>query len=379
MLLVLIALALLVGLHSLRGDRARLEYTRRRRAEPPRETPPATVIVPVKGADEGLAENLEALAGLDYPDYELLIVAREASDVPPGVLPAGSRLVLAGDEGPGGGEKVNNLLAAVAAARSETRVFAFADSDGRAGRGWLKALVRGLEEPGAGAASGYRQYLPEPPDFWSQMRGVWNAVIAGEFGGRGAPFAWGGAMAIRREVFDRAKVAEAWCGALSDDSALSAAVRKAGYRIIYAPGALVVSSDHTAARELLRWIRRQLLIVRVHAPRLWMRALIGHIIYCGAMAASLAVAVQRPLLGTALLAAQFVLAWRKGANRLRVIRAALPGRSGWLARHGGVQVWWVPLGTWLWMIGLALSAAGNTIEWRGVRYRLSKRGVKQVG
>jgi hypothetical protein len=97
------------------------------------------------------------------------------------------------------------------------------------------------------------------------------------------------------------------------------------------------------------------------------------------MAASLAVAVQRPLLGTALLAAQFALAWRKGANRLRVMRAAFPEHAGWLARHGWVHVWCVPLGTWLWMIGLALSAAGNTIEWRGIRYRLSKRGVKRVG
>ena len=57
--------------------------------------PPATVIVPVKGYDEGLRENLAALAALDYPDYEFIITAHSAADIPFGVLPARVRVVLA--------------------------------------------------------------------------------------------------------------------------------------------------------------------------------------------------------------------------------------------------------------------------------------------
>ena len=55
--------------------------------ETPARLPPASVIVPVKGEDEGLRENLAALASLDYPDYELIVAARSAADIPPGVLP----------------------------------------------------------------------------------------------------------------------------------------------------------------------------------------------------------------------------------------------------------------------------------------------------
>ena len=44
--------------------------------------PPVTVIVPVKGYDEGLRENLAALAALDYPDYELIVAANWAEDIP---------------------------------------------------------------------------------------------------------------------------------------------------------------------------------------------------------------------------------------------------------------------------------------------------------
>src|ERR1035441_1571259 len=69
----------------------RAAYVARRLAEVAEDLPPASVIVPVKGQDEGLRENLAALASLDYPDYELLIVARSAADIPSGVLPRASR------------------------------------------------------------------------------------------------------------------------------------------------------------------------------------------------------------------------------------------------------------------------------------------------
>ena len=87
--------SLLLAALSLRGERKRAEYVARRLAERTEDLPPATVIVPVKGYDEGLRENLEALATLDYPDYELIVTAHSAGDIPPGVLPARVRVVLA--------------------------------------------------------------------------------------------------------------------------------------------------------------------------------------------------------------------------------------------------------------------------------------------
>ena len=68
-------------------------------------------------------------------------------------------------------------------------------------RGWLRALVAPLADEGVGASTGYRWYLPTPPDFWSLMRSVWNAAIVSTLGPGDAPFAWGGAMAIRRDIF----------------------------------------------------------------------------------------------------------------------------------------------------------------------------------
>ena len=65
------------------------------------------------------------------PDYELMVVAHSAEDIPPGVLPARAKVVLAHGDDPNTGEKVQNLQAAVRAARRQSDILAFADSDGR--------------------------------------------------------------------------------------------------------------------------------------------------------------------------------------------------------------------------------------------------------
>jgi cellulose synthase/poly-beta-1,6-N-acetylglucosamine synthase-like glycosyltransferase len=102
--------ALLLAIFSLRGERQRAAYVARRLSETPSGLPPATVIVPVKGADDGLRENLAALAAQDYPDYELIVTARSAADIPPGVLPHNVHVVLAHGGDPSTGEKVQNLI-----------------------------------------------------------------------------------------------------------------------------------------------------------------------------------------------------------------------------------------------------------------------------
>src|SRR5579872_875114 len=87
--------ALLLAFFSLRGERRRAAYIADRLSITPGRLPPASVIVPVKGLDEGLRENLAALAALDYPDYELVVAADSAEDIPPSVLPRRAKVVLA--------------------------------------------------------------------------------------------------------------------------------------------------------------------------------------------------------------------------------------------------------------------------------------------
>jgi ceramide glucosyltransferase len=368
--------ALLLAALSLRGEQRRAHYVARRLAEQPageeNVLPPVTVIVPVKGHDEGLRENLAALAALDYPDYELIVAAQTAGDIPAGVLPARVKVVLVRGTGSASVEKIQNLLAAVRAARKPTQVLAFADSDGRVTAGWLRALVAPLAEPGVGAATGYRWFMPDPPDFWSLLRGVWDAVAAGMLGPGDNRFVWGGATAIRKEVFFQVRVPEFWQGALTDDFPLGDAVHAAGLTIAYAPGALTPCLDHTSAVPFYQWIRRQLAITRRHAPRLWWPALIAHIFYCGGMAASIIASIRGNRLAEWALIAQLLPGMLKGMNRATLAKAALPDYAPWFKRHSWIHAFWLPLATWVWLVALLASAAARTIEWRGRRYALTR-------
>lgn len=367
-----IAAAAALSLLSLRGERARLTFIRQRLAIPSRPLwPPATVIVPVKGADEHIARNLASLAALDYPDYELIVVARAEADLPRAALPPGARVVLSAASGHQTGEKIQNLMAAVGQARTESQVFAFADSDGAVSRLWLRALVAALDEPGAGASTGYRWHVPEHPGIWPILRSVWNAVIAGGLGPGGNRFAWGGATAIRRDTFDRLRVLDYWQETISDDYRLSEAVKDAGLLIVFAPAALVAATDHTSGRELLAWICRQMRITRFYAPNLWRIALVAHIVYCFAMAAALWLALNGSRIALGALALQIGIGMWKGARRVTLARMCLPDYAAWFARYGWLHVLLVPAGTWLWLYGCLAAAASDSIEWRGYRYKLT--------
>ena len=160
---------------------------------------------------------------------------------------------------------------------------------------------------------------------------------------------------------------------MSDDYALSAAMRHAGLTIAYAPGALVPCYERIGAGRFFAWIRRQMTITRVYNARMWWAALIAHVIYCGGMAASVIASVGGNRLAEWALIAQLSPGMLKGLNRATLARAALPECGAWFKRHQWVHAIWVPLGTWVWLIALVSSAFGNTINWRGKRYRLKTK------
>ena len=103
----------------------------------------------------------------------------------------------------------------------------------------------------------------------------------------------------------------------------------------------------------------------------------AHILYCAAMAASVIASVKGYRPAELALVAQLSPGMLKGFNQAALAKAALPEYEAWFRRHAWVNVIWVPLATWIWLVGLAASAFGNTIEWRRCRYGL-KRGASII-
>ena len=354
---VILGLAqLLIALSSLFGGR-HSELDERTSME--RETASVTLFVPCCGDEEGLATNLKALAQQDYPNLRLVFVVEREDDT---AIPfikrlAGSELVIAG-AAEGRGQKVHNLLAAIDRA-SPSDVWAFADSDGRPDPGWLRHLVSELDRPGVGVASTYRFYVPEPLSFLSLLRSVWNASVLSLLGNHDRNFAWGGGMAIRRAVFERIGVAEAWQGALSDDYALTHAVRRAGLKVSFVPGCLVPSYGAVGLLELLSWVTRQTAITRVYWPALFRVAMLHHGLYSIFL-----------LLGP--------WAGGKAGLLLWLVVLALGAYSGGtraISSRWGRKYWWAyatlfPLASFLTVQAAVRAFLSRRITWRGRVYEM---------
>lgn len=336
--------------------------------------PPASLIVPLKGLDHGLIENIRSLARQNYPDYELLIVTRDATDESLGLarrmLRPGDRIIIAGRPPDDTGEKVHNLLAAVAQSRDASEVFAFADSDGEVETGWLRALIAPLEDDALGAATGFRWHFPEEGGFWPLLRGVWDAAIAGSMKAGDDNFAWGGGMALRRTTFDSARVAEFWRGSVSDDLRLSAAMNEAGRGIRFVPRAMVATTGTCTSREFLDWATRQLIIARVYRAGMWRAGFAAHIVYCGAMLSSFLLALEGNFLALGGFVVTVLPGMGKGSVRGEAARLMFPERQEWFDQFGWAYFWLTPVATWIWLWVFLRSLITRKIEWRGNVYEL---------
>ena len=372
--------AVLLAMFSIRSGRNLLDHVETEiLGEPdPDEAayqPPATLILPVRGVDHDLAQNLRSLARQNYPDYEFVIVSRESDD--PAItlarLTLGDRakFVAAGAPPADRGEKIHNLLAAVAAARPESEVFAFADSDGQVTPAWMANLVQPLGDKKIGASTGFRWYFPEEGGFWSLLRSVWDSTIVSRLGADNRKnFAWGGAMAIRRETFEAARVAQYWHSSISDDYRLTDAVHAAKLGVHFTPRAMVAAPGETGRWEFLDWATRQMVITKVYRRGLWTVGLAAHVIYCGAIIACLLMLLTGNLLGLGGLIVITIPGMAQGASRGHAGTRMFPDRQEWFERHSPIYFWMTPLATWIWLYAFLASSATNRIRWRDYEYEL---------
>lgn len=387
-LLVAAGLTLLEGIFSLRGGIRFLNSCRRSVVPlPGSRLPQVSLIIPCKGVDPGLEKNLIAYFKLQYPNLQLLLVTADRSDPALNVIndvvrkfPEAPARILVACQARNRGQKIENLDYALKFLRTGDEVIAFGDSDIRPDSRWLLHLVRRLEEENTAVSTGFRWYLPQQRSFASILRSAWNAGIVSMMSVADSSFAWGGAMAIRVETFRRCRVAEYWQNALSDDYALSRAVRDHGLRIRFEPRCLSFSYEDCTLKELLQWSFRQLAITRVYSPGLWWTAFwaqsITTITFWAGMVACLAgVAGGNPdgklQIAGGLLLAYYLLGSLKSWLRLQAVADLFPGMREALMRFRVPLILLGPVTALVSVIGLYRSLWSQEIEWRGIRYRMN--------
>src|SRR2546426_2245533 len=339
--------------------------------------PRVLVLVPCLGADPEFERNLDALLTQEYPAYRVVFCVDRFEDAAVDTIERArarhrvpTEIVLAEDR-PGFSGKALALLGGLARRNAEDEVLVFFDSDIRPDPGFLRALVQPLALPGIGATTGYRWYVPVRGGIWSAVRSAWNAAGLNIFFSDRYNFLWGGAWAIRKENLDRLDLEALWRGTLSEDLAVTGAVKRAGLRVQFVPRAVAPTFEDCDRRQCVEWTDRQTAMVAFWGRHIRNFAALTYGVFDGSFVLGLGCVVLGGLVDIAFLipAGLFLsdvpVAMLNGVLRRR---AVFNGNTN-LARS-----WRVSAGTWAlanlivpWLI------AANLVRTRHVR-RIQLRG-----
>ena len=244
--------------------------------------PPVEIILCLRGADESLREMLESVAGQKYlgkwrfqivvdsfndPSWRIVEEFAESQSQSDCLKPTWQeiRLQTLLNRPLRGSLKCASLLQAFNQLNPESEVIAVVDADAVVSPNWLSDLVLACCQPGIGAVSGNRWFVPGQFTLMGWTRSVWNAgalVLMTLFA-----IPWGGSLAVRREVIEAGDWKKLLGCGLCEDTGLLGPLRKLGLRYVFRPELLVVNrQDDISLFQLVKWIARQLLTARLHHP-----------------------------------------------------------------------------------------------------------------
>jgi ceramide glucosyltransferase len=326
---------------------------------------PVSILKPVYGRDPHFYEAIRSHALQAYPQYEILFgigrpedpaaedIRRLIAEFPERDI----RLIVTTT-------KMRNAKVGVLAdlaAQARYPLLLINDSDIRVEPGYLRQVTALMEQPRAGLVTClYRAQSENRPGRWEAL-GVAtefapSVLVARMLGS--VEFALGSTMLLRAGDLVRIGGFAAIGNYLADDYQLGRRIRGLGLRVVFAPAVVETHLDGATWGEVwrhqLRWSRA----IRVSRPGGYYGYLITHATFWSL----LAIAGGAWQAGVAALAIRMAAGIAVGWGVLRDPSAL--SRAGWIPFR---DLW----GFAIWMCGLA----GNTVEWRGTRIRLSPDGI----
>ena len=330
-----------------------------------RSSEPISILKPLAGLDDGLTANLRTFFEQDYPAFEILFAVRHESD-PAAVVVAElqqrylhvpSRLIVTG-EPPYPNAKVYSLDHMLSAAANDLVVMS--DSDVRATPDLLRTIAAEFQDEHLGMATCPYRAVPGA-SFWSRLEATgmntdfWGGALVARML-EGMRFAVGPTIAARRRVlqsiggFDRVK------DYLAEDFVLGKFAAESGHGVILSSYVIEHHIGTAGFKEniahRLRWSRS----TRRSRPA-------GYVGQLFTMPLPLAVLV-----------CAFCPAWWPVLPIALIVRLTAAYAVSVRVLHARINWLLLPIedlmGFCFWIAGFF----GNTISWRGRRYRLFADG-----
>jgi cellulose synthase/poly-beta-1,6-N-acetylglucosamine synthase-like glycosyltransferase len=350
--------------------------------------PEATVILSLRGVDPFLPQCLEALLHQNYPSYQVHVVIDsredEAWDIVTQTLHHHPRKQVKVSplrtKRQTCSLKCSALIQAISELDVDCEVVALVDADTMTHPNWLRELVNPLCDPTIGATTGNRWYIPDEKLWGSLVRYLGNVASVVHMDMHCIP--WGGSLAIKRQYFDDTRLLEHWSQALAEDVLLYKTLKAQGAKVKFVPSLIIVNREQCNLWSYLRWMKRQLLCVRLYHPS-WPIAMIHGI-----------VTVFLPILALGLmLIALFTHQWNSAIWAISgvVLFWIVQGLVALILEQGVqkiinarrekrprfevmtlLKLWLaIPLAQVAFMIAILWAAVARHIDWRGINYEIN--------
>jgi exo-beta-1,3-glucanase (GH17 family)/cellulose synthase/poly-beta-1,6-N-acetylglucosamine synthase-like glycosyltransferase len=230
-----------------------------------------------------LMETLDALARLDYPDYEVIVVDNNTKDeavwrpVEQHCARLGSKFHFFHVD-PLSGFKAGALNFALARTAPDAAVVAVIDSDYKVDRQWLRDLVPGFHDEKVAI-------VQAPQDYRDADESAFKAMCYAEYRGffligmitrneRNAIIQHGTMTLVRRAALDRAGGWAEWC--ITEDAELGLRLFEHGHEAQYLPRSygrgLMPETFTDYKKQRFRWAYGAVQILRSHARALFSNA-----------------------------------------------------------------------------------------------------------
>ena len=344
-------------------------------AIPNADSPPISILKPLKGTDPEMYEALRSHCVQDNPAYEILFGISSADDPAAGIVrkliaefPAHKIRLALCEKRLGANGKVSTL--AQLAPLAEHEFLLVSDSDIRVDPGYLRTVASELSQPGVGMVTClYRGVsattLPSKLEALSISTDFAAGVLAARSIEHTLKFGLGSTLAFRRSDLEKIGGFAALVDHLADDYELGKRIAERGLKIELSR---VVVETHLPAyhwsdffSHQLRWART----IRASRPG----GYVG-LIFTFTLPWALAAFLLEPQSWTGPLLVAAILA--------RYTMAAVCAGSVLNDRHSTQNFWLLPLRDFLavavWVGGLF----GRKIAWRGEQFYLEKGKLKPV-
>lgn len=348
---------------------ARRFFTRERARKLPNDSPPVSLLKPVRGVDFGSYENFASFCTQDYPEYEILFGVGDDADP---AVPLIQRLVrefpqrrmslFVGAERIGANRKVNMLTRLTREARHE--ILVLTDGDIRVSPSYLKEVVAPFSDRKVGAVTSFYRAIAEK-NLGAELEAIGAAsdffagvLIANWM--EGITFGLGASIVTTREWVAKIGGFAAIADMLADDYELGHRIAKAGGEVLLSREAVWTMYPAQTARGFWRHQVRWARTVRLCRPASFVGLIFTHGLPWAVLAAVIAPASW--------IAAAYLLAYL-------VLRLTMAWTVGvWGAGDDVLRrkLWLVPLRDAIHFFVWLASFGSNRIHWGGEEFRMEK-------